>query len=149
MNTAEIVIGKMQSDSGFQMGQFLAISQRQARNALDCLPHGQVLPFDKTCRDMLRIGIAHSHLGYNPRDAWWRVPRFGGIELAIVTKHFRKLCEMRICPKRFGNALAVVEGRTNPFLTPLSPPVKLALCQPTPNNHQKKGSSCEQKPAIN
>src|SRR5207245_4366537 len=53
----------------------------------------------KTGRDVLGVGIALSDLGYNPRDAWWGVPRIGSIELSIIPKHLRELREVRVQTK--------------------------------------------------
>ena len=54
------------------------------------------------------IGIALTNLGYDPRDAWWGVPRFGAVELPVVTKHFRELREVYGCSKALGNGDCVV-----------------------------------------
>lgn len=108
MNTAEVVIGEMQSNGSFQMGHFFAVAQGQAGKPLNCLPHGQVLPFDKTRRDVLGIGIAHSHFGYNPRDARWGVPRFGRVKLPVTAKHLRQfersLCQGQMPQERTGGS---------------------------------------------
>ena len=99
MHTTEIVVGKMQRDSGFKMRQFLAERIGEPSKAPKLHPHGRILPFDKASRDMVRIGITHSDFGYNPRDAWWGVPRIGRIELPVVAKHLRELGEVYVRPK--------------------------------------------------
>ena len=53
--------------------------------------HGQVLPFYKRSADMVRVGVALSNFGYNPRDAWWGVPGFGSVELPEVTEFLTDL----------------------------------------------------------
>jgi hypothetical protein len=41
----------------------------EAIEAAKLHPHRQILPFNKRCADMVRVGVALPHLGYNPRDA--------------------------------------------------------------------------------
>src|ERR1700676_1521940 len=94
MNTTEIVIREVQSDSGFQVRQLLAERIREPRKSPHRHSHGQVLPFHKRSADVVRVGIALSDLGYDPRDAWWGVPRIGRIELPVVAKHLRKLSKV-------------------------------------------------------
>jgi hypothetical protein len=108
MHTAEIVVSEVQRDSGFQVRQFFAECIREPRKSSHRHPHGQVLPFDKRRADMLRIRIASSDLGYNPRDAWWGVSRIGSIELPEVAKHLRKLGEVHLGPKALRNRHGVV-----------------------------------------
>ena len=71
MNTAEIVIGEVQRDSGFQVRQLLlnAFVSRVRRRIAILI----VLSFHERCADVVGIGIALSDLGYNPRDACWGV----------------------------------------------------------------------------
>ena len=71
MNTAEIVVGKMQSARCFQVHQFLAESVRQPREPPKLHPHREILPLYKAGRDVLGIGIASSDLGYNLDDWTW------------------------------------------------------------------------------
>src|SRR5712692_9335426 len=104
MNTAEIVIGEVQCDSGFQVRELLAEGIRQPRKAPKLHSHGEVLPFYKASRDVLGVGLAKSNLGYNLRDAWWGVPPFGAVELAVIPKQFHKLGEVHVQAKRFGDA---------------------------------------------
>src|SRR5260370_4674917 len=80
----------------------------QARKAAKLHSHREVLPFDKTGRNMVRVGVALSNLGYNPRNAWWGVPRFGSVELSIIAKQFRQLCEVHIRSEAFRNAHGVM-----------------------------------------
>src|SRR5882672_2599385 len=84
MNPTEIIPPKMQADSGFQMRQLLTESIRESRESAKLHPHRQVLPLNKTGRNMVRVGVALSNLGYNPRDAWWGVSRFRAVELPEV-----------------------------------------------------------------
>ena len=108
MNATEIVVREMQSDSGFQVRQFLAESIREPRKSPHRHSHRQVLPFNKRSADMFGIGITSSDLGYNPRDAWWGIPRFGSVELPVVAKHFGKLGEIRVQAKAHRNCTPVV-----------------------------------------
>ena len=73
MNTAEIVVRKMQRNGGFQICQLLTESVRQPRQSADLHPHGQVLPFDVAGRNVTDARVTDSHLGYNLRDSWWGV----------------------------------------------------------------------------
>src|SRR5258708_715731 len=99
MNAAEIIVREMQGDSGFEMRQLLAERIRQARETPKLHPHGLVLPLYEARRDVFGIGITHSDLGYNPRDAWWGVPRIRAVELPIVPEHFGELREVGIQTK--------------------------------------------------
>lgn len=108
MNTAEIVVSEMQSDSRFQMRQLFAERICEPRESPHRHPHGRVLPFHERRRDMLRIRIASSDSGYNPRDAWWEVPRFGSVELPIVPEHLDKLREISIQAEAGRNKAFVV-----------------------------------------
>src|ERR1700676_4996455 len=103
MNTAKIVVSEMQRDSGFQVRQLFAESIREPRKSSHCHSHGQVLSFHERRTDMFGVGIALSNFGYNPRDAWWGVPRFGRIELPVVAKHFRELSEVNVRSKALGH----------------------------------------------
>src|SRR5208282_3818306 len=57
---------------------------------------------------MFGIGIASSDFGYNPRDAWWGVPRFGSVELSVIAEHFRKLREVHFRSEALGNRNRIV-----------------------------------------
>ena len=95
MNATEIVIGEVQCDSGFQVRQLFAERIRKPRKSAHCHSHRKVAALHKTGGDVLRIGIAHSDLGYNPRDAWWGVPRIGTVELPVIPEHLRELGEVQ------------------------------------------------------
>src|SRR5438094_7127011 len=110
MNTAEIVVSEMQGNSRFQMRQFFAESVRQPRQPAKLHPHGEVLSFHKTSRDVLRIGIALADLGYNLHDWPWGVPRIG-VMLPIIAEQLCELCEVRIGPKGFRDGKSVVVKR--------------------------------------
>src|SRR5579863_8085130 len=71
MNTAEIVVGKVQSDGGFQMRQLLAERIGQARKPSTHHAKSQVLPFDVRSRDVAPVGITGSDLGYSFHEPWW------------------------------------------------------------------------------
>lgn len=108
MNAAEIVVGEMQGHGSFQMRQFLAETVRKPSEATHRHSHGQILAFYERRADMFGVGIALSDLGYNPRDAWWGVPRIGRVELPVISKHFRYLREMYFRPKAFRNGFPIV-----------------------------------------
>jgi len=57
MNTAEIVIGEVQRDSGFQVRQLLAERISEPRESSHRHSHGQVLPLHKGRADLVRVGV--------------------------------------------------------------------------------------------
>jgi len=105
MNTAEIVIREVRSDGGLGMRQFLAVSIRQPCESAKPHSQGKILPFNKRCRDVLRVGIPTANFGYNLRDRSWGVPLVP--ELAIVAVQLRQLSKISIGCKGFLNGLAV------------------------------------------
>lgn len=105
MNTAEIVVRKMQSHSSPKILNFPRESVRQAREAAELHSQGQVLPLNVTGGDVLGIGIAGSDLGYNLRDLSWGVAFIS--VLAVIAIELRKLCEVSIPAERFLDRLAV------------------------------------------
>src|SRR5256886_13110876 len=108
VHPTKIIPREMQAHSCFQVRQLLAESIGQAGEPPELHSHGQVLALNEAGRDVLGIGIALSNLGYNPRDAWWGVPRFGRIELPVVAKHLRELGEVYVRPKALRDAHGVV-----------------------------------------
>jgi hypothetical protein len=84
----------MQADSGFQVLQLPRESIGQPRQTPKLHSHGQVLPFNETGRDVLRIGDTTANLGYNLRDSWWGVPLTP--VLPIVSKQLGQLREVGI-----------------------------------------------------
>src|ERR1700692_666934 len=123
MNAAEIVIREVQGHSGFQMRELFRERIGQSRKSSHRHSHSQVLPLHKRSADVIGIGIALSDFGYNPRDAWWGVPRFGRIELPVVAKHLRELREVAIRSKalRRGHGVVVqsVRGELHAVCDPL------------------------------
>jgi hypothetical protein len=105
MNAAEIVIGEVQGNRGFQVRQLFAERIREPRKTPHRHPHGQVLPLHVAGRNFVGIGIAASHLGYNLRDPWWGVPRVGVFH---VPKQFHKLREVNVGSETLGHAHGVV-----------------------------------------
>jgi len=99
---------EVQGYSGFQVRQLLAESIREPRKSPHRHSHGQILPLHERRTDKVGIGIALSNFGYNPRDAWWGVPRFGRIELPVVAKHLRQLREVAVRSEALRNANGVV-----------------------------------------
>src|SRR5216684_7888243 len=106
MNTAQIVIRKMQSDSGFQVLQFLAKSIGQPRKPSHCHSHSQVLSLDMACTYMLRVGPTIPHLGYNLRNVSWGVPRCA-VVLAEVAKQLYELGKVTSSGKYIFNSACV------------------------------------------
>ena len=58
MNTAEVVIRKIQGDSDFQVLQHARESVGEPGQTPKLHSHGQVLPFNEAGRDMLRAGVS-------------------------------------------------------------------------------------------
>src|SRR5258708_12196277 len=108
VDTAQVVVREVQGDGGFQVRQFLAESVCEARKAAKLHSHRQILPLNKTCRNVFGIGVTLSHLGYNPRNAWWGVSCLRAVELAVVAKHFRQLPEVHVCTETLSNPHGVV-----------------------------------------
>src|ERR1035441_7073107 len=96
MNTAEIVIGEVQRDSGFEVRQLLAERIGKPRQSPHLHPHGQVLPLHKASRNVIFIRPSVNDLGYNLRDPWWGVPRVGAIVLSVIPEQFHKLGEVSL-----------------------------------------------------
>ena len=58
MHSAEVIEHVVQRNRVTMVGKFLTESICQAGEPAHVHPHGQVLPFDKTCAYVFRIGIA-------------------------------------------------------------------------------------------
>ena len=50
---------------------------------------------------MVRGRPSIAHFGYNLRDSWWGVPRFGSLKLAVVPEQLYQLCEVSLPGKHF------------------------------------------------
>jgi hypothetical protein len=105
VHATEIVVREMDSDSSFQVLQFLRESIRKAREAPKRQSHREVLAFDVTGRDVRLARISDSHLGYN-LDHWaWGVP-FSSV-LAVIAIQPRQLGEVHVEAKGFLNHFRV------------------------------------------
>jgi hypothetical protein len=115
MHTAEIVVGEMQGDSGFQVRQFLAESIRQPRKPAKLHSEGEVLPLHKRSTDVLRIGIPTANLGYNLRDSALGVPLIP--VLPVVSVELGQLSKVSVSREGFFDSLAVedigIRGQLN------------------------------------
>jgi hypothetical protein len=96
MNAAEIIVRKVHGESGFQVRQLFAEGIGKPRKAMHLHSHGQVLPFNKASRNVVRIRPAVNDLGYNLRDSWWGVSRVGAIVLSVIPEQFHKLGEVSL-----------------------------------------------------
>ena len=94
MDAAEILIRKMNRQRKFEIVQLLAKRIGQAREASKLHPHGQVLSFHKTGRDVSETRIADSHLGYNLDDWSWGVTLIP--VLAVIAVQLHKLREVHV-----------------------------------------------------
>ena len=99
VDAAEVVVGEVQRDGCFQVCEFLTESVGQARESADRHSHGEVLALYKASRDVVRIGSSVNDLGYDLRDSWWGVPRFGAIVLSVIPEQFHKLSKIRLSRK--------------------------------------------------
>ena len=122
MNTTEIVIREVQGNRSFQVRQLFAEGIREPRKTAHRHSHGEVLPLYKAGRNLIGIGIALAHLGYNPLDWRWGVPPFGAF-LPVIPEHLRKLGKVYIRSKAHGNALRVVVKPVSRDLRPAFDPV--------------------------
>ena len=100
MDTAKIVPSEVQGDSGFQVRQFLAESVREPRESAKLHSHRQILSLHERRADVVRVGVSFADLGYNPRNAWWGIPRFGVFVLPIIAKEFSSCAKSASRPKR-------------------------------------------------
>jgi hypothetical protein len=73
MNTAQIVVGEMQADSGFQVREFLAKSVSQPGKPPAHHSDREVLSFDVARAYEPRIGPPSNHLGYTLHVPRWSV----------------------------------------------------------------------------
>src|ERR1035437_2966083 len=105
MNAAEIVVSKMQSNSSFQVRQFVRKGVRKPSQAAKLHPHREVLALNKRRADVSRIRITLTHFGYNLRDSWWGVPLIP--ELPVISVQFGQLGKVHVGPKAFFDGLAV------------------------------------------
>ena len=112
MNAAEIVIGKMQRDSSFEMRQLFAERIGKPRKTAHLHSHRQILPFDKASRDVIFVRPSVDDLGYNLPDSWWGVPRVGAIVLSVIPEQFHKLSEVGLpCKDALNRAVEVIAVR--------------------------------------
>jgi hypothetical protein len=61
--------------------------------------------------DMFRVGPSVADFGYNLRDPWWGIPRFGAVMLAEIPKQLDKLCEIGLSSEHVLDS-ALVEVKT-------------------------------------
>src|SRR5271166_6485828 len=83
MNAAEIIEREVQSDSSFQVRQLLTERIGKPRKAPHRLPHGEIAALYKTGGDVRFVGPSVNDSGYDLRDSWWGVPRFGAVDVPI------------------------------------------------------------------
>ncbi len=58
--------------------------------------------------DVIEVGPSVTNLGYNLRDSWWGVPRFG-VMLTVVAKQFDQLREVCLsCKHALDGAVEVI-----------------------------------------
>jgi hypothetical protein len=116
-----IFMREMQGDGGFQVIYLFRESIRETCQSSHLHPHGEVLPFDVTGRDMLGIRIPLAYLGYNLDDWAWGVPFIP--ELPIVTIQLRQLREVNISSKTLLHGFAVEVERIGCQLNPVRRPL--------------------------
>jgi hypothetical protein len=114
MHAAEIVVGEVQRNRGFQMRQLFAERIGEPRKTAHRRPHGQVLTFHKRCADVILVRPSVNDLGYDLRDSWWGVPRFGCVKLPVVAEQFHKLGEFAAASEHALNgAVEVIAVRSD------------------------------------
>jgi hypothetical protein len=125
MNTAEVIIGKMQIHSSPKIFQLSRKSIRQTSEPAELHSDGQVLPLHVASRDVVGIGISAADLGYNLRDLSWGVALIS--LLAVVAIQLRKLREVCIAAEGFFNCLPVedvgIGGQLDATVSPAAPNV--------------------------
>jgi len=125
MDTAEIVIRKMQIHSSPKILQFPRERIGQTCEAAKLHSDRQVLPLDIAGGDVIGIGVTAADFGYNLRDLSWGVALIS--VLAIVSVELRKLCEVRISRERFFDGLAVedvgISGQLDAMVSDPTPEV--------------------------
>lgn len=73
MDTAKVVISKMQGNRSFQMRQLFAERIGEPRKPSAHHSQGQVLPLDVTGAHVARVGIACDDFGYSLLKSWWGI----------------------------------------------------------------------------
>lgn len=106
MYPAEIVVGKMQSTTSFQIVQLLRERIGQAREASDRLANRHILALDVACAYVARVRTPVAYLDYGFYHRCGRVPS-SGVVLPVVTIQLYHLCEVGLSSKHIFNALAV------------------------------------------
>src|SRR5947207_14782238 len=93
MNSAEVIPNHKQSNSRFQVKEFLADSVRLSGKAPNVHSYGQVSAFNMRSRDARKIGASRSHLGDCCNDSAAAVPFWACFRAPI---DFLKLGKMNI-----------------------------------------------------
>ena len=106
MYPAEVVVREVKRNRGFQVIQFLAETQRQARETAHGLAHGQVLSFHKTCRNMARVGPSVPYLGYHFYHRCRRVSS-SSVMLPVVAIQLYQLGEVSLSSKNLLDSATV------------------------------------------
>ena len=109
VNTAKVVVGKVQCHGSFEIVELARKCQRQSCESGDLESHGQVLAFHEASRDVARIRISASDLGYNLRDSWWGVPLIP--ELAVIAIQLSELSEIGISAESGFNSFSTKDVR--------------------------------------
>jgi len=107
MHAAEVVVREVQCDCHPEIEQLLAESVRQARESADRHTHREILPLYIASRNVVRIGITATDLGYDLHDWGWGVPPLGVGELAVI-EHLYDLSEVHVQTKCFRNGSPIV-----------------------------------------
>ena len=86
MDATEIIVREVQSASGFQVRQLFRETVSQAGESAHRHSHGEVLPLDMRCADVIGVRSAITNLGYDLHDWAWGVAFISG--LPDVAKEF-------------------------------------------------------------
>src|SRR6266542_5577784 len=106
MYATEIVVGKMQSASSFQIIEFLRKGIRQSRKTPDCHSEGEVASLDETSRDVARVGPSIAYLDYRFYHRRGRVSS-SRVVLPIIAVQLYHLREVGLTRKHILDALPV------------------------------------------
>jgi len=106
MYATEIVVGKMQSASSFQIIEFLRKGIRQSRKTPDCHSEGEVASLDETSRDVARVGPSIAYLDYRLYHRRRRVPS-SRVVLPIIAVQLYHLREVGLTSEHVLDAFPV------------------------------------------
>jgi hypothetical protein len=94
MDAAIVIPSEVERDRCLEMFSFFEYAFVRRVKRRKCIRKTQIRSLDKRSADVISVRPSIADFGYNPRNPWWGVPRFGRIELPVVAKQFDKLREI-------------------------------------------------------